>query len=76
MKVNGLLLAAKLDAINAQTQKPMRIDYNKAIDQVLRESGWLDLDTITNQQTSLAGAAAGPGPAVAALQNLALQQPK
>src|SRR5512139_133125 len=75
-KVNGLLLASKLDAINGQTGKPMRIDYNKAIDEVLRESGWSDLDAITNQQTSLAGAQAGPGPAVAALQNLALQQPQ
>jgi hypothetical protein len=75
-KVNGLLLASKLDAINAQTGKPMRIDYNKAIDQVLRESGWSDLDAIRQGETSLAGAQVGPGPAVAALQNLALQQPQ
>ena len=75
-KVNGLLLAAKLDAINAQTQKPMRIDYNKAIDQVLREAGWTDLDSITSGQANLASAQVGPGPAVAALQNLALQQPQ
>jgi hypothetical protein len=71
-KVNGLLLAAKLDAINAQTQKPMRIDYNKAIDEVLRESGWLDLDAITNAQSATAQPQGGT--AVAALQTLAQQQ--
>jgi hypothetical protein len=75
-KVNGLLLASKLDAINAQTQKPMRIDYNKAIDQILRETGWSDLDAIINQQSGLAAAQVGPGPAVAALQNLQQQLPQ
>lgn len=77
VKVNGLLLASKLDAINGQQQKPLRIDYNKAIDQVLRESGWLDLDAITNPQTATAGGqVGGPGPAVAALQNLSQQLPQ
>ncbi len=74
-EVNGILLAAKLDAINAQTGKPMRVDYNKAIDMVLRRSGITDLDAITNSQANLASAQVGPGPAVAAIQNLAQQQP-
>ncbi len=74
-EVNGILLAAKLDAINAQTGKPMRVDYNKAIDMVLRRSGVTDLDAIVNHQANLAGAQVGPGPAVAAIQNLAQQQP-
>jgi hypothetical protein len=76
-KVNGLLLASKLDAIKLQTGQPPRIDYDKAIDEVLRESGWTDLDAITNRQSNSPSAApAGPAPAVAALQNLALPQPQ
>lgn len=74
-KVNGLLLASKLDAINMQTGKPPHINLNGSIDEVLRESGWLDIDSITNHDAE-AGANAGPGAAVAALQNLALPQPQ
>jgi len=73
-RVNGLLLAAKLDAINLQTGQQPRINLNNAIDAVLRESGWIDLDAITNGQA--ATAAPAPGAAVAAIQNLAAQQPQ
>jgi len=74
-KVNSLLLAAKLDQINLSTQQPGHININGAIDQVLREGGWLDLDAITNARQTL-GQPVGPGPAVAAIQNLAQQLPK
>lgn len=68
-KVNSLLLASKLDAINMQTGKPQRINVNSAIDEVLRDGGWLDIDAITNHD-AVNGANAGPGAAVAAIQNL------
>lgn len=74
-KVNSLLLASKLDQINLSTQQPPRININNAIDEVLREGGWLDLDAITNGHANLAPTQVGPGPAVAAIQNLSLQQP-
>lgn len=74
-KVNSLLLASKLDAINMQTGKPPRININGAIDEVLREGGWLDLDAVTNHD-AVSGANAGPGAAVAALQNLTMPQPQ
>ncbi len=73
-KVNGLLLATKLDAVNMQTGKPPKINVDGAIDEVLRESGWLDLDAITNHKP-VSDATAAPGTAVAALQNLTLPQP-
>lgn len=74
-KVNSLMLAQKLDAINMQTGKPPRLNINGAIDEVLREGGWLDLDAVTNHD-AVSGANAGPGAAVAALQNLTLPQPQ
>lgn len=73
-KVNALLLAAKLDAINIQSQRPQHIDYNKAIDSVLRDGGWIDLDAIINTQSNLAQPS--PGLGVAALQNLTQQLPQ
>lgn len=79
-RVNALLLAAKLDQINLSTQKPGRINVNNAIDQVLREGGWSDLDAITNHDAVASGGAGagalGPGPVVAAVQNLAQQMPQ
>jgi hypothetical protein len=75
-KVNGLLLATKLDAINMQTGKPPRININDAIDGILRDSGWTDLDSITNGKAQLASADAAPGTAVAAIQNLQQQLPQ
>lgn len=74
VKINGLLAAIKVDAINMQTGKPPRINISAAVDQILRESHWLDLDTITNHEGAT-GPNAGPGAAVAALQNLTLPQP-
>lgn len=74
-KVNSVLLAAKLDAINMQTGKPPHLNINSTIDEVLREGGWTDIDPITNHDP-VAGANAGPGAAVAALQNLTLPQPQ
>ena len=76
--VNGLLLAGKMDQLNVQMGKPPRIDYDKAIDQVLRQTGWTDLDAITNRTSDSATLTqqAGPGPAVAAIQNLTAQQPE
>lgn len=73
-RANSLFAAAKLDAINMQTGKPPRLDINGAIDALLRDGGWLDLDAITNH-AAVQGATAGPGAPVAALQNLTLQQP-
>lgn len=73
-RVNALLLAAKLDAINMQTGKPPRININNAIDQVLREGGWTDLDAIVNGNAVTAQPA--PGAAVAAIQNLSQQLPQ
>lgn len=73
-KVNSLLLAAKLDAVNVQLGRPPRINMDNAIDSVLREGGWIDLDAIVNSQAAPAQAA--PGAAVAAIQNFVAQQPQ
>jgi hypothetical protein len=74
-RVNALLLAAKLDQFNVSTGQPPRININNAIDAVLRDGGWIDLDAIVNTETSLTQSP-GPGPAVAAVQNLIAQQPQ
>lgn len=77
-KTNALLLAQKIDQINLSTGKPGRIDYNNAVDAILREGGWTDIDSITNHATAAQppGAALGPGTAVAAIQNLTQQLPQ
>jgi hypothetical protein len=77
-KTNGLLLAQKIDQINLSTGKPGHLNNNNAIDSILRQSGWTDLDTITNHDVAQQAPSAsqiGPGPQVAAIQNLTNPQP-
>ncbi len=82
-KTNSLLLAQKIDQINLSTGKPPRINYNNAIDSILRAGGWTDVDTITNHAAAQQppagpdpGMQPGAGPATAAIQNLSLPQPQ
>lgn len=74
-KVNAALLAVKLDQANLAMGKPSHLNMNSLIDEVMREGGWLDLDAVTEGSSNLAAAQVGPGPAVAAIQNLTQQQP-
>lgn len=73
-KTNSAMLALKVDALNMQMGRPPRIDTNNLVDSILREGGWTDLDSITNHQATTAAPAQGVG--VAAIQNLAMQQPQ
>lgn len=72
-RVNSLMLALKLDQVNVSLGGKPAIDLNAAIREVLREGKWTDLDAILAASTG--GGTPIPGGAVAALQNLSLQQP-
>ena len=70
-KVQSLQLAAQIDQLNVQMGGTPRINFAAAVDQLLRDGGWTDLDVITNQATGAAPAPTNPGAVSVALQSLA-----
>lgn len=71
-RLASLQFALQMDQLGAAMGKKPRINLDSAIDQVLREGTWVDIDAIVNSQ-AIAGPAAQPllpGPAIAALQGL------
>jgi hypothetical protein len=49
MRLQALTMAFQVDQAGVQLGKKPRIDLDKAIDQILREGGWTDIDAITAQ---------------------------
>jgi hypothetical protein len=47
LRVQSLALALQLDQAGAQMGIAPKIDKDKAVEQVLREGGWTDIDAIT-----------------------------
>jgi len=83
-KLGSLQLAIQMDQVSVQAGNPPTVNVPEAIEQVLREGGWVDTDTIilSGEGGPVAGAVnpamagagegdQGPGPAIAALQALA-----
>ncbi len=73
MKISSLTLAMQMDQVGAAMGKPPKVDLDAAIAQVLREGGWTDIDALIQKQQAapLPTMQPGPGPATAALQQLA-----
>lgn len=79
-RLNALQLAIQMDQLNMQTGQPPKVDIGAAIEQVLREGGWVDTSAITRVEdvaqgnpgpSAVPGASEPvPGAAVAALQAL------
>ena len=69
-RLSSLQLALQMDQLGAAMGKPPKIDLDSAISQVLREGGWSDVDAIVSAGAPPQVPALGPGPAVAALQQL------
>jgi hypothetical protein len=74
-KLGSLNLALKMDQLGMQMGQPSSVNIQDAVREVLRECGWLDLDTIIKPRTAAAPSSApavppNPGLATVALQGL------
>lgn len=74
-KLQSLGLALQMDQMAVQLGRKPRIDHAKAVDQVLREGGWTDIDAIAVREapataTVMPVPGGDQGPAMAALQQL------
>ena len=69
LRLNALQLGVKMDQIGVSYGKPPHINIDAAIDSLLRDGGWTDIDAIVSSQP-IQGPGAGPGAAVVALQNM------
>src|SRR4029077_19032730 len=59
----ALQMAVKMDAeLNMKMQRPPRINVNAAIDAILRDGGWVDIDEITNDTGQPGASSAPPAP--------------
>lgn len=61
-RVQALALGMQIDQAGMAAGLPPRINKDGAIDQILREGGWTDLDAITNTAAPPSGAAAAATP--------------
>lgn len=70
-RLAALQFGLQMDQIGAAMGKPPRINLDGAIDQTLRDGGWTDIDAVVSTTPPVSAVPAlGPGPAVAALQQL------
>ncbi len=72
LRVNSLQLALKMDQMAQAQGEPPTVSIPDAIKEVLREGKWTDVDTIV-KGAGQAVPSLGPGPTVAAIQNIAAQ---
>lgn len=74
MRLQGLQFALSMDQLGAAMGKQPRINLDSGIDQVLRESGWTDLDAITDNRAPQQNVpSAGAGPVINAIPALIAQ---
>lgn len=70
-KLQSLNMAMQIDNIKVQLGGKPRVNADGAIDAVLREGGWTDLDAIINPETAATGVAPNPAALIPSLQALA-----
>lgn len=69
LRLNALQIGIKMDQLGVSLGKTPRINLDAAIDQTLREGGWVDIDAIVNAEPP-AGAGVGERAAAAAVTGL------
>jgi len=52
-RLNSMQLALQVDNIALQTGREASLDLNKVVDQILREGGWTDVDTLLRSEGAI-----------------------
>lgn len=59
-KLNAMMMAVKLDQVSMQLGKPPRVNIDAAIDKILAEGGWTEIEHIVNANSAIGRSSPAP----------------